>query len=526
MSASRDSPSGLAGALMVPVVRVVELVIAGAPKLVAQPVALLVVLVPAGAAGYLYWRWGPWAAGGVVALMVALTSGWRWRFPAGFERWLARRARNGWAALWTYERRWYRVMVLSELSKPAVRKRAEDESVERVVPRVRRVEREAWRDRVLVQMVGGGQRPSDFGEVAEDLAEAFGALSCRVVPDVPGRVWLDFMRDDPLRVPIPAMPIPVVELSPEGAMALLDAVPIGLTETGDDWRVRVRGAHILLGGKTGAGKGSILWSIVRGLAPLIQAGFVEVWASDPKGGMELGIGEGMFTEFTDDDTVGTLRMLERLNAKMDVRTRLLKGDVRKHVPTIQDPHIIVVLDEFASLTAYQAYKQKNLMNTQVGKLLTKGRAPGVSVIAATQDPRAETLKLRELFPDRMAMEVMTRNQAEMLLGEGTVAAGARPHDPRIMSPGVTFVQLEDERTPTRVRAAYPTDADIRQMVRDWGPSSTPGGRLRRMMLGHADGAVPMTEQQRRDLADRMARWEDDAAGLDDAAGERSRSVPA
>ncbi|EUA56387.1 ftsK/SpoIIIE family protein [Mycobacterium xenopi 4042] len=50
------------------------------------------------------------------------------------------------------------------------------------------------------------------------------------------------------------------------------------------------GQHILIAGATGAGKGSVLWSLIAGLAPHVKTGRVRLCVIDPKGGMELGAG--------------------------------------------------------------------------------------------------------------------------------------------------------------------------------------------------------------------------------------------
>ena len=57
--------------------------------------------------------------------------------------------------------------------------------------------------------------------------------------------------------------------------------------TAPSWRLSCVGNHVLIVGATGAGKSAVLWAIISGLAPLIRAGLVKVWAIDPKGGMEL-----------------------------------------------------------------------------------------------------------------------------------------------------------------------------------------------------------------------------------------------
>jgi hypothetical protein len=50
----------------------------------------------------------------------------------------------------------------------------------------------------------------------------------------------------------------------------------------------VRGTHLPIAGASGAGKSSVLWSLLSGVAQEIRGGRVALWAIDPKGGQELG----------------------------------------------------------------------------------------------------------------------------------------------------------------------------------------------------------------------------------------------
>jgi hypothetical protein len=68
---------------------------------------------------------------------------------------------------------------------------------------------------------------------------------------------------------------------------------VGKQEDGQPWRLKVHGTHVLVAGAPGAGKGSIIWSVIRGLLPAVRAGLVELWALDPKL-MELFYGRAMF----------------------------------------------------------------------------------------------------------------------------------------------------------------------------------------------------------------------------------------
>jgi hypothetical protein len=59
----------------------------------------------------------------------------------------------------------------------------------------------------------------------------------------------------PIRLPRPAV-TGYVDLS---------SVPVGITDTRQWWRVPVLGHHLLIAGASGAGKGSVLWSLIAGL---------------------------------------------------------------------------------------------------------------------------------------------------------------------------------------------------------------------------------------------------------------------
>jgi len=98
------------------------------------------------------------------------------------------------------------------------------------------------------------------------------------------------------------------------------------------------------------------------------------------------------------------------------------------------------------------------------------------VVAALQDPRKEVLNIRNLFPDKIALRLDEPSQVDMVLGDGARDRGAFcdqiSSDPRTGA-GVGYVRLEAAPDPVRVRAAFVSDDDIREMTAAYtGPADT------------------------------------------------------
>jgi S-DNA-T family DNA segregation ATPase FtsK/SpoIIIE len=138
---------------------------------------------------------------------------------------------------------------------------------------------------------------------------------------------------------------------------------------------------------------------------------------------------------------------------------------RKLQPTREEPLILVVIDEIANLTAYLTdRKLKDRIAQALGLLLTQGRAVGVCVVAALQDPRREVLALRNLFPTKIGLRLDGPAEVDMVLGDSAREQGARCDRIPPSLPGVGYVRIDGVREPARVRAGYITDQDIAAMI--------------------------------------------------------------
>jgi S-DNA-T family DNA segregation ATPase FtsK/SpoIIIE len=221
------------------------------------------------------------------------------------------------------------------------------------------------------------------------------------------------------------------------------------------------GTHLLIAGATGSGKGSVLWSLLNAMAPDIEVGRVAMWVMDPKGGMELRPGLPLFARFEDGtpDAMGDL--LEELVRLKDERARNLAAEgLRLHTPTAGSPHIVLVIDELATLTAFAERTVVRRIEQALGLLLTQGRACGITVVAAVQDPGKDVVGWRDLFPTRVALRLDNPIQVDMVLGEGARDTGARADQISELTPGVAYVRVEGTRELRRVRAAYLDDHDV------------------------------------------------------------------
>src|SRR5262245_8286093 len=360
-----------------------------------------------------------------LAVRAVVLGVWGWQWRDSFDRcvwWpvkaIVRRA-------WIYRRGWQPAMTTVGL--------VERYNDHEFLPTLRKVRCVGYVDRVTVRMLPG-QILDDYADQGERLAMTFGSRDCRVASGKRhGELDLCFLTYDPLQ----AVVLPLAPADPPDLLGL----PVALREDGRVYRQQLLGNHLLIAGATGAGKGSVLWSILHAVSPGIRSGLVAAWGIDPKGGMEFAMGQHLFARYCyghdgedpadhEDDgaahEVAFAEVLEEAVGIMQARQTRLRGVTRLHAPTEDEPLILIVIDELASLTAYVNDRDaKKRIRSALSMLLSQGRAVGVSVIAALQDPRKDVLPFRDLFPARIALRLTEREKVDMVLGEGDRCRGVR-----------------------------------------------------------------------------------------------------
>jgi len=422
----------------------IRVLVRGTWWLVRHPRMLLLVMV-----GY----WAALLIGFTPVFLLAMLAAslvWAWHVvrPESFERIVGLRYRSHWRRVFRYELGWRMRMRLVGLAKQLDGRVA--------VPRLVKVVSSADSDRLTLGLVAG-QTPDDVDAAASQLAHAYRARHCRVRTLGPGIVQLNLQFVDVLEG--------IVDPAPLMANPDLESLEIGIREDGWPWQVQLLGSHILIAGATGAGKGSVTWSLIRRLAPAIRDRTVDIWAIDPKAGMELARGRSLFARFAAGDFAEMAELLDDALELMRARATRLAGHTRLHRPTHDEPLVVVLIDEVANLTAYLPdHKLRERITQSLAVLLTQGRAVGVSVVAALQDPRKEVLGLRNLFPTKIALRLDERTQVDMVLGDAARELGADCERISQSTPGVGFVLTDGLREPVRVRASWISDSEIARIA--------------------------------------------------------------
>ena len=187
--------------------------------------------------------------------------------------------------------------------------------------------------------------------------------------------------------------------------------------------------------------------------------------------MELAVGEPLFDRMAWKNPAGYADILEYAVQVMQDRQHELRGVTRLHRPTPEQPLILVLIDELAALSYVNDRDIRRRIENALGLLLSQGRAVGVSVVGAIQDPRKETLPSRELFTVRVALRMTEQGQVLLVLGAEARDRGARCDKIPLSMHGVAFVQIDGVPEPIRVRFAYVTDDHIRRLCAGWRPPS-------------------------------------------------------
>ncbi|TQS46176.1 FtsK/SpoIIIE domain-containing protein [Cryptosporangium phraense] len=269
-----------------------------------------------------------------------------------------------------------------------------------------------WRARIALRK---GQTVADalnrLPALESGLGTRPGALRIEADPHRADHVLLRVLNRDPHAEPLPW---------PGGtARSINEPAELGIYEDAGPVRVSLLRRHGLIGGVAGSGKSGVL-NVV--LAILTGCRDVVLWGIDLKGGMELQPWGRCLDRLatTPGDAAELLADAVRV---LDARAAdLARRGARVWEPSHDRPALVIVVDEYAELDD-EALRYAD-------SLARRGRAPAVTLLAATQRPTQDAMgngAVRSQMDVRICLRVCERRDVDLVLGQGMLAAGWNAH---------------------------------------------------------------------------------------------------
>lgn len=273
-------------------------------------------------------------------------------------------------------------------------------------------------------------------------------------------------------------------------------------------------ANKLLGGTQGSGKSG---GMTLHIADLACRSDVTQWGMDMKDGMEIAPWDRVMDNLA-TTVPESSEMLEALDAIMDYRGQENTRAQRKNWPiTPEYPLLVVWVDELHRLMGAKSGRDFKVMARCMDvmvRLATTGRALGISVNGATQNPTLEatgTSQFRDRLNQRLCFRVEKENHEDYILNGRR--AGAHLLDSS--ASGLCYVQDRDKWTGMPVRYYYVTDWMVEQIAEIRAPGLP-------LDEGSARAAAAVSPLYAARIAGRYADTPVDGSG-DDVSGEASVS---
>ena len=307
-----------------------------------------------------------------------------------------------------------------------------------------------------VRMAAGGHA-GELEAACPALAAGLGVMEVRVRRDRANAKYADVVvvRSDPLSGG-PPLAWPLLTAP---RVLFWDPIPVGIGEDGQVVTVSLVERNLLLGGEPGGGKSGVL-NLLIAAAALDPA--VRLILIDGKWGAEFNGWRGCAEEFVEEGVEEAIALLRRLRAEMKRRYKAMKlAKGRKIAPRLDLDLLVVVIDELAEFTVGVDRKVAAEFSALLRDLVSKGRAAGIIVLAATQRPSTDIVagSLRALFAFRWALRCSTPDDSDTILGRRWAARGWSTDTVDAADRGVGLLRHEG-RSPVRVRAFYLSDDDI------------------------------------------------------------------
>ena len=301
-----------------------------------------------------------------------------------------------------------------------------------------------------------GSHAGKLEGAAETIAAAMGVREVRVARDAANAkvAWVSVVRTDTLAS---GTPLPW-RLLHSDRTSLWEPVPLGVDEEGAGVDLALPWHNLLVGGEPGAGKSSAVNNLVAAAAldPTVRLTLLDGKL------VELAVWRRCAEACVGVSVADAIDVLAAKQAEMDQRYGfLLEAGKRKVSPGDGFDLSVVVCDELGHYATSGDSKETKEFNNRLRDLVSRGRAAGVVVIAATQKPGSDIIptSLRDLFGFRLAFRCSTPQASDTILGQGWASQGFSAARIDAANRGVGFL-LHEGGTPVRIRCAYLCDEEL------------------------------------------------------------------
>jgi S-DNA-T family DNA segregation ATPase FtsK/SpoIIIE len=238
------------------------------------------------------------------------------------------------------------------------------------------------------------------------------------------------------------------------------------------WRSLLETGHILVGGESGSGKSTWLNAALAALLAAHTPQELQVALVDPKE-VEFQAYRGVPHLFAplatevDDASLLTARLIAELDRRRALFSRAGAKNLLRYNQHASDrlPLILLIVDEVTDIAL--ATGLKSSFYTDLIRLTSKGRAFGLGILLATQNPKAEVLNtlIRGNMSTRISFRVATAEHSRVILGESGAQILPRTIRGRLMArldsrldilQGFYITEKEIEQLTAELRGSRPS----------------------------------------------------------------------
>lgn len=246
-------------------------------------------------------------------------------------------------------------------------------------------------------------------------------------------------------------------------LSLFAPIYVGINEFGHPVYVPVIYKNLLAGSEPGGGKSTLLNNIAAHGSLSTDCRMVLL---DGKL-VELAMWEDVADEFVGPDIIKAITTLRRVQTVINNRYLWLTARRRKKImPGDEMNTLLLIIDEIAYYSATTGTKQQqDEFVALLRDVVSRGRACGVVVIAATQRPNVDIIptSLRDIFGYRFAGRCTTDNSSDLILGHGCASRGYSAASISPENPGEGFL-IAEGGTPFRMKSPWMSDNQIESIV--------------------------------------------------------------